>query len=720
MTDAVRTKRFEGLPLALVASLVILVLSFWQWASQWAGNVTTERAFRAMQEGSLVGSTLGNQLALFALAQVALHLGFGMACWALARVARFAWPDYPATRRTWVVLWLLVGTLWVLIANAALYPRSTFGDHLYHFAQAEIAGTSMHQLLSAMVGALLLLTLGTAAWRRQRRAGTGERVGWAAAAGLALVASGTAIVLPSQQAPPPGPAQSREARRPHVILLGLDSLRCDFTAPLGKPGLTPNIDRFLAASTRFPDAMTPLARTYPSWISILTGKHPHTTGAFVNLLHRDQMQLGDNLPDAMRRGGWQTAYAIDEVRFSNIDASYGFGQVVTPPMGAADFLIGMVNDAPLSNVVVNTRLGRWLFPYSHANRAVAILYEPDVFVQRLDRELQFDRPTFLALHLTLAHWPYTWAGAKRADLRNAAHWSAAHYLPAVRRLDQQFGDVLAMLERKGALDNAIVVLLSDHGEAIGLPGDSPFAMTGPADDPYAWPTVTGHGTSVLSPHQYRVLLAMRGFGPAADGLRGTASEIAVPASLEDVAPTLDEWLGLGMRDRFDGQSLAPLLRGHDAAASFAGRIRYTETEFNPRGFMPGQEASTSDLANAMRSYEIDPESGRMYIRREERAKLLRQRQYAAIRGQAMVAAVPGYYSDGFRFIYIDPARDPLPRSLDGRPDPVRDPAAAELWDALHARFGEAVGPAGRVSRSPAVAAAARGSPAPAAIAPGAH
>ena len=29
----------------------------------------------------------------------------------------------------------------------------------------------------------------------------------------------------------------------------------------------------------------------------------------------------------------------------------------------------------------------------------------------------------------------------------------------------------AMLERKGALDNAIVVVLSDHGEALSLPDD---------------------------------------------------------------------------------------------------------------------------------------------------------------------------------------------------------------------------------------------------------
>jgi arylsulfatase A-like enzyme len=39
-----------------------------------------------------------------------------------------------------------------------------------------------------------------------------------------------------------------------------------------------------------------------------------------------------------------------------------------------------------------------------------------------------------------------------------------------RAADAMFGEVVAMLERKGAFDNAIVVILSDHGEALALTG----------------------------------------------------------------------------------------------------------------------------------------------------------------------------------------------------------------------------------------------------------
>ena len=45
------------------------------------------------------------------------------------------------------------------------------------------------------------------------------------------------------------------------------------------------------------------------------------------------------------------------------------------------------------------------------------------------------------------------------------------YREAVHRADQQFGDLLAMLQRRGVLDNALVVVLSDHGEASARPDD---------------------------------------------------------------------------------------------------------------------------------------------------------------------------------------------------------------------------------------------------------
>jgi len=215
----------------------------------------------------------------------------------------------------------------------------------------------------------------------------------------------------------------------------------------------------------------------------------------MNLLPPRLICTGETLPQALRKKGYTTVYAIDEVRFSNIDASYGFDVTVTPPIGASDFLLGSLNDTPLSNLVVNTFLGKLLFPFSYANRASAVTYKPATFVDRLRSELPRKQPIFLAVHLTLAHWPYYWSDSPKHQLRETAALREL-YAMSVREVDRQFASVMESLASLGLLNNAIVVLMSDHGESLGMPNDNPYGEDNPE---LRGAIVLGHGTSVLSP-----------------------------------------------------------------------------------------------------------------------------------------------------------------------------------------------------------------------------
>ena len=118
---------------------------------------------------------------------------------------------------------------------------------------------------------------------------------------------------------------------------------------------------------------------------------------------------GETLADALRSAGYHAIYSTDEVRFANIDESYGFDQLVTPPIGAVDFLLGYAGDMPLVNLVASTAAGRTLFPSNHANRAAQVTYGPGDFVDASNAS-SGGSPTLLAIHLTLTHWPYSWAG----------------------------------------------------------------------------------------------------------------------------------------------------------------------------------------------------------------------------------------------------------------------------------------------------------------------
>ena len=157
-----------------------------------------------------------------------------------------------------------------------------------------------------------------------------------------------------------GVASPAATARPHVIMLGIDSLRLDELRRFGGKADTPNLDSSSQGDV-FSDVTTPLARTFASWVAILTGRSPVVTGARYNLtprtwsppIRRSQTSCG---------AGYRTVYSTDEVRFANIDESYGFDEVITPPIGASDFLIGTYNELPLPSVVINTRLGQWPVP----------------------------------------------------------------------------------------------------------------------------------------------------------------------------------------------------------------------------------------------------------------------------------------------------------------------------------------------------------------------
>jgi hypothetical protein len=523
--------------------------------------------------------------------------------------------------------------------------------------------------------ALLALAVGWLAWRAatSRRPRFPRRVVTIGAALLTMLAA--AGVLPEALR---SSSAAAATDRPHVVLIGIDSLRADLKVPRIGDATAPGIEAFLAGSHRFTDATTPLARTYPSWMSILTGRHPVATNARFNLMPRDLVREGDTLADALRAQGYRAVYATDEVRFANFDRTFGFEQMIMPPVGAVDFVLGFGGDMPLVNLIAPTVAGEWLFPSNHANRAAYVTYEPQQFVDRLADELEIEGPSFLAIHLTLAHWPYAWSGM--AIPSTPPDYRAA-YGVAVAAVDRQFQAVMALLEQRGVLDNAVVVLLSDHGEALGADDDSMMRKTGSGAE--VWDSLWGHGTSVLSPHQYTVLLAMRAFGRAS--LPGAAGDYDWPVSLEDLRPTLEEYVAGGAAAGLDGRSLLPYLADPARARELASRIRFTETDFNTPSTLAGKYEASGIIDEAAVYYELDPDSGWVQFRQKWLPELINRKQRAALSEDALLAFVPNLRRGNWSYLYTG-RHDPLPRPLAARPDPGIEPEAARLWDALQARF----------------------------------
>jgi hypothetical protein len=674
--------RRRNLLLGIALGLGFMLLSYARIVGDSQSMAIREEVVDTIFAGSIWGTTLMWNLIWFGVALTLLHAAFGALCWGVGTISASIAPrpdgDQPKNERQHVILWFALLTIAALAFNSAEFAHSSLGSAYALTLTMPIAGVALGK---GIAGGIVLVAFGVvvagivkslrSGWRPPHRVAVGA---------LAAVALGGTVGWAGSN------HSHNDASRVNVVLIGIDSLRIDILRQGAPAGVAPHLKEFLEGSVWFTDSMTPLARTFPSVMSILTGRQPHKTGAYMNLPPRDFVKEGDTLGRIFGRAGYHTVFAMDEARFANIDVSYGFDQAVTPRPGATEFLLSLFADTPVSNCIVNTRLGGWLFPFIHANRGAAATYDPDSFVARMEREVNYGNPLFLATHLTLSHWPYSWAGSPLPGPGTGATWPE-YYVNVVHRVDQQFADLMAILRERGVLENAIVVLYSDHGESFGKSHEALVPDKDPLIEALAATPQWGHGSTVLTDHQYKVVLGMRAFGAAA-GKFPPACEISAPVSVMDIAPTLTQLAAVSTQSAFDGMSLLPLMAANsEIPREFQHRVRFTETEYTPVGVAtPDGKMSASGIAEAAKLYRIDPVSDRVQVRNEHTKPMLAIRQYAAIGDEWMLVAVP-FRSEGLSHHFLVlPKTGGVPQLLAAAPLPDAPEDLRRVWDAMQANF----------------------------------
>lgn len=532
--------------------------------------------------------------------------------------------------------------LWITLANGIRHPQSylPFAPDVADSAllRGLWSGSSLY-LLSVI---LLSATLAAPSFYRWLRVHSRHLLlPSSTLVGIGILISGSAIVAALWT--DSGHA-SADREQPDVLIIGFDSLRVDHVGLLAesRESLTPNIDSFLSGAAVFDEAWTPFGRTFPAWMSILTGAYPSSHGGIFNLVSRNRIDDARSLPRWMGQLGYHRIYSIDETRFSNIDESYGFDEVVAPLIGAADFLLGIAGDSPLPNLIANTSIGRHLFPATHGNRAMSGTYRPGTFDRTLARSIRNvdpDTPLFLSVHYELPHWPYTWADIDEFDVAVPSEINGLSdnlYQRTVARVDQQFALLLRTLAEAGRLDNTIVVMLSDHGEAFI---ESEPEWQPRSDGSAELPRYAGHGTNVLSTAQYQVILAFRGYGRQENQMQ-VARHRDTTVSLADIEPTLGEWLAAPEERRRsrDGISLLAAIRGEPLDFP-EPRVIPLESGFSLTSMKLGAPDQVEIMDQAAHYYEIT-DDGRMTIGERWIPELLRRKQRAVVSGDWILAAMP--------------------------------------------------------------------------------
>lgn len=578
---------------------------------------------------SIVGSIINTPrlllaLLVFFLTILALHILFGYLAWRIWQPFAESLNLPVRTRRLLAMLFFCALQAAILGLNYLFFPHTDL--------QIKIP-----EILIAIGGGCFF---GILFWHGRQNIGRLQpnqwRPGYAVLMLAALLLGGFFIESEA------GRSESVRHNQPDIIIIGLDSFRPDHLHQAGDTAsITPNLDKFLSDAYRFERAYTPMARTYPAWMSILTGRYPIEHGARFNLL--DPKYLRDrerSLPFLLKNKGYITAYSIDETRFSNIDHQYGFDLTVTPEIGAADFVLAAGADLPLINFFnFVPKLHAALFPYQFINRAVHKTYEPANFDEQLDHlvtTIDPKRPLFLVTHFELPHWPFDWRSSENfraPENHRLAILSPPEYQKAVHRADVQFGALLQSLIRNGRLKNAVVAVLSDHGE--GFIDFAPVWRSERDTTPLELPPFALHGVNVLDEAQTRVLLAFKRFGDDTS-LQGQSRRLT---SLVDVAPTL---LSLAKIDKQELNATGCDLFAKDDSGSECSqeRIVFTESGFYVPSLIRNNVLDPNKVAEeGYAYYDVNPNS-RLTLKEEFLHQLFDLKQRAAISDHGIAASIP--------------------------------------------------------------------------------
>lgn len=267
------------------------------------------------------------------------------------------------------------------------------------------------------------------------------------------LASTLILAIGCGEAPP-------QVRQPNILLVSLDALRADHLSCYGYDRQTsPFLDELAADGTRFSQAFVNTHGTPPSHTTMLSSLYQEThrvgygggTPEGRNDVIPEQVEMVQQI---LQRNGWRTVAVTGGGYMSEI---FGFGR------GFGSF----------------------------SGKASSIEQGTDLMIKELEEEQ--NRPIFAFLHTYQIHSPYDppnhyrdlWdTGESDIDgsneslvpIQNRAHevlekkdfdHLEALYDGEIRFTDTTLRSFFSDLERIGFMDDALVIITSDHGEEFG-------------------------------------------------------------------------------------------------------------------------------------------------------------------------------------------------------------------------------------------------------------
>jgi arylsulfatase A-like enzyme/Flp pilus assembly protein TadD len=287
-----------------------------------------------------------------------------------------------------------------------------------------------------------------------------------------------------------------------IVLISIDTLRADHLPIYGyQHVMTPAIDALAGDGLVFDRAYAHSPQTLPSHVSILSGRLPFEHGVRDNVgftVKANEATLPVLLkPLGFASAGVVSAYVMRQE--TGIGRGFDYFDASLPP-SSGEVAVGELQRDGMESLAVARR---WLD------------------AQQSDR-------FFLFFHIYEPHAPY----APPARFRQ---W--APYDGEIAYADEIVGGLIAALKERRLYDQALVILLSDHGEGLGDHGEQE------------------HGLFLYS-ETIRVPLVIK-----LPFQRGAGRRIAQPVQHIDLVPTILDLVHAPQPQGLRGRSLRPLLGG---------------------------------------------------------------------------------------------------------------------------------------------------------------